>query len=197
MKNKSFSIIISVTWIFLCALATFIIFILSIGMQFLDASVRNVVGSFMWTVIYFALPITAFILAILLKFKFKKSGLIFTIPILAYAIISFGTIYAINSYLSDFSQDKWVKYQSERYHMLDDMTNEINFVGMSKEEVIKMLGEPNRPYADTDNIDLIDYYVGSFSIDPTMITFVFEDNKVIEVYEYTEFRTSKKPLYQN
>ena len=177
--------------------ATFIIFTLSVGLQFLDSGVRDVLGSFMWTVIYSAFPVIAFILSIILKLKYKKSVLISGISIIIYAVISLGAIFAIHGYFSDFSHNKWVKYPGERYLMLDDMIKENNFIGMSKEEVIKILGKPDNPYADPGNIDLIDYYIGAFSIDPAMITFVFENNKVTEAYEYTEFREPNKPLYQN
>lgn len=192
MKNKLLRIGINSCGILLYA---FVLFFFSRGMQFISYSVKNVIGNFIWTIIYFVFPVIAFFLAILLKFRIRKTLLISIVPIIIYALISFGTIITINYYLKDFSQDKWAKYQSERYRMLDNMTNKIDFIGMTKEEVIKILGEPDNPYAATDNIDLIDYYVGSFSIDPTMITFVFENNKVTEVYEYTEFRTSKKSLY--
>jgi len=117
------------------------------------------------------------------------------IAILSYAFLTFGTYYSVDCYLNDFTPEKWEKYPNERYHMLENMTKEINFLGMTKEEVIEILGEPNQPYADTYNADLIDYYVGSFSIDPTMITFVFKDNKVVEVYQYTEFRLTNESLY--
>ena len=174
----------------------FILFSFSLAIQFFDHSVKNIIGDIAWTIVYLLLPIIAFAIPIILKHRkklcFKKSILISSIFILLYAFIAFGTNYAVHSYLKDFTPAKWEKHQSERHYMLEDMVKEIHFIGMSKENVIDLLGQPNQLYADTDGADLLDYYVGSFSIDPTMLTFVFEDNKVVEIYEYTEFRTAKK-----
>ena len=198
MNNKTLNILKGICML-MSAFIVFIIFIISVVFQIFDDSVQNVIGEFLWATIYFILPIISFglpiVLTLTLKLNLEKSIITSVVSIFIYAIISLGTLYTVNSYLSDFTQEKWKKYPSERHHMLKDMTDEINFIGMSKENVIEILGEQYYLYADADGADVIDYFVGSFVIDPTMITFVFEDNKVTEVYEYTEFRSSKKPLY--
>jgi len=199
MKNKAFDIIKNGLLIFLYAFTVFIIFEISLVMQVWDAKVMTLIGTFAWFVIYLLFPIAVFALTVIftIKSKPKKSILLSVILILSYAAIAFSMIFVVNSYFSEFSQEKWGKYPYQRYNMLEDMTDEINFMGMSKEEVIDILGNPGVPYADPDGADLIDYYVGSSSIDPTMVTFVFENDKVVEVYEYTEFRIETKSFYED
>lgn len=177
----------------------FVIFVLSVGFQFFNTSVISVIGGTCWVLLYLVLPLFIFIVPLVAKFlfkcNFKKAIFVSIISVLIYVILTFGTIFTVHEFLEDFTSNKWKKYPNERYLMLDDMAEEIKFIGMTKENVIEILGEPTSPYADTEDADLIEYYIGAFSIDPTMVTFVFENNEVTEVYEYTEFRIHKKSLY--
>ena len=200
MKVKTLNTIKKVGCILLGALFIVAICILSITIQLFDISAKKAIGSFLWNLIYVALPIVAFVLPLALtlifKHNLKKTILGFVISIIVYAIVAFGTFFAVNAYLSDFTYEKWERYQDERHLMIDDLASEVNFIGMAKDEVIGILGEPEPIFFDdADGADVVDYYVGADLIDPISLSFVFEDNKVIEVYKYTEVRGNKMPLY--
>ncbi len=200
MKEKTLNVIKKGSCILISALIVFIICTLSITIQLFDINAKKVIGSFLWSLIYIALPIIAFVLplslTLIFKHNLKKTILGFVISIIVYAIVAFGTFFAVNTYLSDFTYEKWERYQSERYLMLDDLASEVDFIGMTKDEVIEILGEPEPIfYDDADVADLIDYYVGADLIDPISLSFAFENNKVVEVYKYTEVRENKTPLY--
>ena len=201
MKDKTLNTIKKVGCILLGALFVVAICILSITIQLFDISAKKVLGSFLWNLIYVALPIVAFVLPLALtlifKHNLKKTILGFVISIIVYAIVAFGAFFAVNTYLRDFTHEKWERYQDERHLMIDDLASEVDFIGMTKDEVIRILGEPEPIFFDdADGADLIDYYVGADLIDPISLSFVFEDDKVVDVYEYTQVRENKNPLYE-
>ena len=143
---KKTALLINISCILMSAVIIFALFILSLVLQIFDNSVETIIGRVLWVIIYFMLPIVSFILPIILtiklRFSIKKSIIAYALSVIIYAIVSWGTIFCVYGYLNDFTQEKWRKYPSERHCMIQDMVNEINFIGMTREQVIETLGEP-------------------------------------------------------
>lgn len=196
MKNR----ILSAVYVFLITMEIFCVFALSMLFVLLDESISAVIGTLGWCTIYLLLPMGVFAAAILLKFGkrmgFLKSFFAVQACIVVYAAAAFGTQAWVSRYLSDFTPEKWVRYPSQRICMISDMAEEYELIGMTKEEARTLFGMEDTPYADTNKEDMLEYYIGSgaLSVDPTMMTIVFENNCAVEVYYYTEHRALKHPV---
>lgn len=118
---------------------------------------------------------------------------------LSTVIIIIAAFIALSVNSKIFTSEKWSKSitSNDRYKMLDDLKEKYNFYNMTYEEIVNLLGESETPYAYVPpaHEEYLEYRVGSYTIDPTMLTIEFENGKVVDVYLYTEFRSSKKPLY--
>lgn len=105
----------------------------------------------------------------------------------------------LSAYSKVFTPKKWANNRdtNNRYKMLDSLKEQYNLNEMTHEEIINLLGESEQPYAykSPAHEEYLEYRVGSFTIDPTMLTIEFENGKVVDIYLYTEFRSSKKSLY--
>lgn len=114
---------------------------------------------------------------------------------LALILGMFGSRYAIDQYRAEFSPKKWKNTNfNERYYMVEDLAEEYELIGMTKVEVAALLGTPSMPFVDAEGADVLEYYVGDYTIDPGILSFVFEDGAVVEVYYYTEQRENKTVL---
>lgn len=80
--------------------------------------------------------------------------------------------------------------------MLNSLKEKYNLYEMTYPEIVSLLGESEQTYAHEApaHEEYLEYRVGSFTIDPTMLTIEFEDEKVVDIYLYTEFRTSRQPF---
>lgn len=189
----------TILWLILSAFITFGIFVLSVLMQLFDDVMMNILGKELWHFVYFILPIIAFVAPVIIKFRSKlplrKAALLSVVSIITYAFISVGIIFSVRLYFKGFNTEKWQTYPEVRHYMVSDMTNQTDFSDMTREDVTALLGTPDMPFADTNGEDLIEYQIDMNFIDPVMLTFVFEDNIVVEVYEYCESRISKQILY--
>ena len=175
------------------------VFYVTMLLQVFNNAVDAILSDFVWTIVYFVLPIIAFLLPIVLslalKTDIKRACLLTLASVLVYVVISVGIYISANAYFKSFTPQKWMEYEDQRWLMLEDMAEETDFRGMTREEVVEILGEPTTPYAAPESEDEIEYFVGSLSIYPTMLTFVFEDGRVCEIYEYTESRSNGESLY--
>ncbi len=120
--------------------------------------------------------ILVFVLPILFRKRITKyfslplSFLIFTII----SVVLVGSILAIaKGYISDFSQEKWGKYESLRTYMIDDLEEEHGIVGKTEKEVLELLGEPMYNYGN-ETIIRYEYYAGD-GIDSYYYEIVFEN----------------------
>ncbi len=73
-------------------------------------------------------------------------------------LISGITFAGINSYSNDFTPDKWKNYPAGRDAMIQDLEEEHNLVGMSKDEIIELLGEPNNISQFLYGYETYEYY---------------------------------------
>lgn len=104
---------------------------------------------------------------------------------------------ALSAYSKTFTPEKWANNRDNRYKMLDSLKEKYNLNEMTYGEIINLLGQSEQPYAYEAPAceEYLEYRVGSFTIDPTMLTIEFENGKVTDIYLYTEFRSSKQSLY--
>jgi len=83
---------------------------------------------------------------------------------------------------SEFERSAWIKWEDNeftqklRWNMIDDLTKNYELIGKTKEEIIKLLGEPESEY---DNE--ISYYLGltGHGINTGSLLFSFENGIVI------------------
>lgn len=142
------------------------------------------------------LPIIAVCFAISLRWKypFRKSCARAAASVAVYAVLMVAAIACFKGYFTSFTTEKWQRLYNDRYLMLDDLNRDHHLKDLSRDEIIALLGTPDHPYDGTEDENIIDYHVASFYIDPTMLSFEFENDMVKDVYTYTEFRSSRQEL---
>lgn len=117
--------------------------------------------------------------------KKKKAGLALPLCLTIAALSAFmvnGIIYnAAGLYSSVYSREKWDENEEIRFYMIDDLEKKYDSVGMSKAEVIEILGEPDA-ISEYGGWEVFDYYLGygDDMIDPYTYNIRFEDG--IAVY---------------
>lgn len=126
-----------------------------------------------------------------------KKVIILLTSVFIFIIISICII--LSAYSKVFTPEKWANNNknNNRYKMLDSLKEKYNLYEMTYSEIINLLGESEQPYAyeAPAHEEYLEYRVGSFTIDTTMLTIEFENEKVVDIYLYTEFRTLRKSLY--
>ena len=111
--------------------------------------------------------------------------------IIKYGFIVLGVIalvgFALKGHIphKQFDSKKWKNWTntekewSLRWDMMNSLRNNYNLKGMTKEQIIKLLGEPD---SITDNAFI--YYLGysKHGINTGVLTLKFENNKVIDYF---------------
>lgn len=118
-----------------------------------------------------------------LKISHPKRPFISILLSIAVLTVSFLTSAGFTKYYSDFTQEKWVKHEDLRYRMIDSLESQYTLEGMTGDEVIELLGEPNVSNSNEQQ-DYYEYYAGSgMSIDPVIYRIIFENGIVINALE--------------
>ncbi|MDM5194701.1 hypothetical protein QUG02_17295 [Bacillus hominis] len=91
---------------------------------------------------------------------------------------------SVNKYTSNFNQERWLKFEDKRVHMVDDLMQEHKLIGKSNEEITKLLGAPTEKRSWEEGITTL-YYLGNergfISIDSECLVLQFDkDGRVIE-----------------
>lgn len=91
---------------------------------------------------------------------------------------------SVNKYTSNFNQERWLKFEDKRVHMVDDLMKEHKLIGKSNEEITKLLGAPMETRSWEEGITTL-YYLGNergfISIDSECLVLQFDkDGRVIE-----------------
>lgn len=60
-----------------------------------------------------------------------------------FIVLCAAAMMSANDYFSDFTKEKWLEYPELRYMMSEGLKNNHGLIGMTAEEVIVLLGEPN------------------------------------------------------
>jgi hypothetical protein len=138
------------------------------------------------------LPLFSFLLLILILWKYsyyknKRKGKIMSLVIAVFSIIPplflvdrLGT----NEEKLNFTTEKWVNNPGDRGYIVYDFLNENEIVGKTKEEIRKLLGDPERNsfYNKENNVVyLLGLEIGLIRMDSSyLIIWLNEEKKVIE-----------------
>lgn len=107
-------------------------------------------------------------------FKYKNIGIksyfICMVKLITVVVAFIAIIYSFNFMYSDFSKESWEINKNERIFMVDDLIENYKVIGMNKEELINLLGEP-------DGIDdvFLDYSSGYV----TIVFYIDNNDKVV------------------
>lgn len=198
MKRIFVSILKNAAYLILNAAAVFLVFCVSSFLWLFGGLLWEVMEHPILRVIHLLLPvITGYVIirvGLFKEYSFKKSCVRAAAAVLVYALLAVAIFAGFRGYFTSFTPEKWQRFRNERYLMLKDLNKDHNLRERSKDEIIALLGTPNTPYDGTDADNIIDYYVGSFTIDPTMLSFEFENDMVKDVYTYSEYRTRRQEL---
>lgn len=116
-----------------------------------------------------------------LTFKNCKSLLLFSIlPIICLYMLG------ENEYKSNFTTDKWLKNESERTYMIDDLLKNHPLESKTQQEIIAMLGDNIEMNYFKDENNIV-YYLGDerglISVDSEWLIIHLDDNKVVDKVE--------------
>lgn len=117
----------------------------------------------------FAFPIYTYKL---FKDKLLLMKMSFLITVI-FLVVSFGAWYFTQSRFKDFTPERWQQYPRQRVTMIEDLKKEHNIIGMNKNNVIDLLGEP---YETTNGGAL------KYSFDYGYIEVLFSKGKVTSLY---------------
>lgn len=89
-----------------------------------------------------------------------------------------------------FSTSKWLGNPEERTAIVDDLLEKYELVGMSEENVLSLLGEPDNDYGYFNADNRYVYYMGAerglFGIDSEWLILDFMDGVVSDSYITTD-----------
>ncbi len=99
------------------------------------------------------------ILAIIYRKKIKMRLLTSVVcATIAGVLISSITYIGTDAYSRDFTPEKWKNYPAGRDAMVEDLEKEHDLVGMTKNEIIELLGEPNHTSQFLYGYETYEYY---------------------------------------
>ena len=154
-------------FIFLWFVLMFLIFILNIMWSMFGNTIIWDSSALLGSFIFLLFPLLIMVLPLLIELFFKKSLLKSIFVSFIIALIYFIGIWLINvgmtKYFSSFTEEKWIKYQDNRYLMIDDLDNKYELAGMNKDEIIELLGSPLTETIENDEI-IIKYWIGESQI---------------------------------
>lgn len=103
------------------------------------------------------------------------------------ALLFYFTHYGFFKYYSDFTPSKWYKTDNNlRGYMINSLEEKYNLLGMTKKEIIELLGTPdysqNNEYRhDEYQTDYYEYIINYVMIDPVMYRISFDSEKVVYI----------------
>ncbi|MGG1329841.1 hypothetical protein ABE222_24585 [Bacillus tropicus] len=97
---------------------------------------------------------------------------------------------SMNTYTSNFNQDRWLHAEDKRVHMVDDLLQKYKLTGKSNEEITQLLGTPTET-RNGENGVITSYYLGTergfIPIDSEHFVLQFDrDGKVLEYKVHTD-----------
>ncbi len=199
MKSKTLNslkhfLYIGLLFTVLFLLTVFLIVLFGFG----DSLLVDIFGSdliYVFIVIPILIGLSSLFLKYIRKLSFKKTILYSIIAILIYIFAVVGTHTVAEYHFKTFTLEKWTAYPYQRYRMLDDVTSKYYFIGMSDEDVVEILGEPNFINLE-DSEGVIDYVVRSLFIDSEYVRFSIENGVVTDAYIYNDdLKDYKQPIY--
>ena len=157
--------------------------------EFRLSPLRDIFGEYVLIYSCIAVPIIIGIFSLLIKYyrklSFKKSVLNTLIVFLAYIIITICVHFSCCLYLKSFTFEKWSEYPYQRHIMLEDLTSKHNFIGMSKEEISDILGEPSYSWQEGSK-QRVGYVIQSLFLESNYFEFTIENDTVTKSRIYCD-----------
>ena len=81
----------------------------------------------------------------------------------------------------NFTPERWSRDKEHRHLMIKDLEREYDIIGMTDEEIISLLGEPENTATLPTGTDAkcLSYYIASGYIDPVFYEIIFEDGVAV------------------
>lgn len=111
----------------------------------------------------------------------KKVSLILFI-ILTIIFLLNGVFTVRMNYLKRFSKERWNTNIAHRKYMIEDLVNSYELIGMTKDEVIQLLGKNEMFLSGKDPIVGIHYIIGMGYIDPLILDISLDNFGRVEKY---------------
>lgn len=122
------------------------------------------------------------IITILCRKKMKYSWMLPLLLIISTIIttaVNYGALCCAFDYMSVYTREKWDKYPWERSCMIDNLNEQYEFIGMTEQEVIAILGESNRIF-ERDGRTIYQYVIGDVFKERNAYDFIFENGCVVD-----------------
>ena len=152
---------------------------------------KRTLGEFLWGLIYLGTPIITALVPLafkyIKKYSWRKTASTMFFSLAAYILIIYITHTSIFTYASNFSTEKWLTNRQDRHYMLDNLNRKHKIIGMDVSKLKALLGSP-----DIESEAEIEYLIGYGWIDPEMLVFKIENNKVFRTYKYVEFKPEEE-----
>ena len=95
-------------------------------------------------------------------------------------------ILGINEYQSTFTTEKWLNSDQGKVYMVDDLLTDYSLSGMTRAEVISLLGTPTETEYFKSDQNMV-YYLGNergfIPIDSEWLVIDFDDNERVHTYQ--------------
>ena len=66
----------------------------------------------------------------------------------------------LNEYKSHFSTERWLNNPGERVYMVDDLLTRYKLSGMTRQEIVQLLGDPSETWYFKEENNIV-YYLGT------------------------------------
>lgn len=178
-NNQTLNILFGLLWFVLVP----IIFVVNIGLTLIGINIVDNTSVSLGYIIYFWIPIVIIFLPLIIKLLIKKTflkslGIAFGV-IIAYFISLAFLITGLTMYFHSFSKAKWENYEWNRYLMIEDLEQKYNFIGMTKAEVINLLGNYQVNYTVAYNGNAIGYNIKSGFFYLRSYILILDDNDIV------------------
>ena len=181
MKGKILKVLLNVFLYLIFALLwcaiLFVLTLLRVFDTFLD---RFADGALL--TIFACIAIAGIIITILFRKRMKHKWMMPLCLIIATIIttsINWCILDCSSKYMSVYTEEKWDKYPSVRYCMLDSLNEQYEFIDMPEEELKETLGEPDN-VIERDDYNIYQYTIGDDYIDGYYYDFIIKDDRVSE-----------------
>lgn len=88
-----------------------------------------------------------------------------------------------NNYIRhSFTKEEWKTKQYQRYEIVDDLLKKNNnLIGLTKEQVVDLLGEPENITRKSNKTDsYMEYSLSSYGLEINLLTIILEEGKVVK-----------------
>lgn len=120
------------------------------------------------------------------KMKYKwMLPLLLIVSTIVTTTVNYGVLWCSFDYMSVYTREKWEKYPYARHHMLANLKEQYEFIGMTEKELEEVLGDPTHIVEYTGNTKYkgytaYQYMIGDDRIDGYTYDFIFENGIVID-----------------